>query len=89
MPVIVDLYLDRPAILGPLADDAAAIIVNFGCAEEPLLDVLFGAAAPQGRLPFELPRSMAAVRASRPDLPSDTADPLYPHGSGLSYERQD
>jgi beta-glucosidase len=85
-PVIVDVYLDRPAILGPLADDAAAIIVNYGCADGALLDVLFGAAAPEGRLPFELPRSMAAVEASRSDLPSDTADPLYPYGFGLSYE---
>jgi beta-glucosidase len=87
VPVILDLYLDRPAILGPLADDAAAIIVNYGCAEDILLDVLFGAAAPHGRLPFELPRSMAAVEASRPDLPSDTADPVYPYGFGLSYEQ--
>ena len=87
-PVILDVYLDRPAILGPLADDAAAIIANYGCAEDSLLDVIFGVAAPQGRLPFELPRSMAAVEASLPDLPADTADPLYPYGFGLSYERQ-
>jgi beta-glucosidase len=85
-PVILDVYLDRPAILGTLADDAAAIIVNYGCAQDCLLDVLFGAAAPGGRLPFELPRSMAAVEASRPDLPADTADPVYAHGSGLGYE---
>ena len=26
---------------------------------------------------------MAAVEASRPDVPSDTADPLYPYGAGL------
>jgi beta-glucosidase len=84
-PVILDVYLDRPAILGSLADDAAAVIVNYGCAEDCLLDVLFGAAAPQGRLPFELPRSMAAVEASRPDLPSDTVNPLYQYGFGLSY----
>jgi beta-glucosidase len=84
-PVILDVYLDRPAILGTLADDAAAIIVNYGCAQDCLLDVLFGAAAPGGRLPFELPRSMAAVEASRPDLPADTADPVYPYGFGLGY----
>jgi beta-glucosidase len=87
-PVILDVYLDRPAILGTLADDAAAIIANYGCAEDSLLDVFFGVAAPQGRLPFELPRSMAAVEVSLPDLPADTADPLYPYGFGLSYERQ-
>jgi len=86
-PVILDVYLDRPAILGSLADDATAIVVNYGCAEHTLLDVLFGAAAPQGRLPFELPRSMAAVEASQPDLPCDTADPVYPYGFGLSYEQ--
>jgi beta-glucosidase len=87
-PVILDLYLDRPAILGPLAEDAAAIVVNYGCAGDVLLDVLFGAAAPEGRLPFELPRSMAAVEASLPDLPADTADPVFPYGFGLSYEQQ-
>jgi beta-glucosidase len=85
-PVILDVYLDRPAILGTLADDAAAIVVNYGCAEDCLLDVLFGGAAPHGRLPFELPRSMAAIEASLPDLPADTADPVYPHGFGLRYE---
>ena len=89
VPVVLDLYLDRPAILGTLAGDATAILVNYGCGEEALLDVLFGIATPQGRLPFELPRSMAAVEASRPDLPSDTADPLFPYRFGLSYQPQD
>jgi len=85
LPVVVDLYLDRPAVLGSLDEDAAAILVNYGCSPNALLDVLFGAGAPQGRLPFELPRSMAAVESSRPDLPSDTTDPLYPYRSGLSF----
>jgi beta-glucosidase len=88
VPVVVDLYLDRPAILGSLVDAAAAIVVNYGCAEPALLDVIFGAAEPQGRLPFELPRSMAAVQASRPDLPSDTEDPLFPYRFGLSYRSE-
>jgi beta-glucosidase len=73
----------------PARGRLAAIIVNYGCAEDCLLDVLFGAAAPQGRLPFELPSSMAAVEASLPDLPSDTAQPLYPYGFGLSYADPD
>lgn len=85
IPVILDVYLDRPAILGTLAGDAAAIVVNYGCAADCLLDVLFGTAEPHGRLPFELPSSMAAVEASRPDLPSDTGAPLYAYGAGLSY----
>jgi beta-glucosidase len=87
VPIVVDLYLDRPAILSTVAEDAAAIVVNYGCADDTLLDVLFGAAKPQGKLPFELPRSTAAVEASRPDLSSDTADPLYRYGFGLSYQQ--
>jgi len=31
------------------------------------------------------PRSMDAVRASRPDVPSDTPDPVCPAGHGLSW----
>ncbi|MFF9911691.1 hypothetical protein [Streptomyces sp. NPDC013457] len=44
----------------------------------------FGRATAEGRLPFELPRSMAAVEAARPDVPNDTADPVFAHGHGLS-----
>ena len=36
-----------------------------------------------GRLPFEVPRSADAVRASRSDVANDTVDPLYPAGAGL------
>jgi beta-glucosidase len=84
VPVVVDLYLDRPAVLGTLAEDATAIVANYGYGQAALLDVLFGVATPQGRLPFELPRSMAAVERSSPDLP-DTEDPLFPYRFGLSY----
>jgi beta-glucosidase len=46
-------------------------------------DVLSGAVVPRGRLPFEVPRSADAVRASEPDVANDTVDPLYPAGAGL------
>ena len=39
-----------------------------------------------GRLPFELPSSMEAVRRQLPDVPYDSADPLFPFGHGLRYE---
>jgi beta-glucosidase len=81
VPTILDVYLDRPAILTPLVDQAAAVVVNFGAGDSPLLDALRGAA--RGRLPFDLPRSMAAVEASREDVPFDTADPLFRFGHGL------
>jgi beta-glucosidase len=47
--------------------------------------VVFGRAAPGGRLPFELPSSMAAVLRQRSDVPYDSGDPLFPFGHGLTY----
>jgi beta-glucosidase len=85
VPTIVDVFLDRPAILTPLVDDVAAIVANWGVSPRALLDVLTGAAAPQGSLPFDLPSSMAAVEQNRPDVPFDTADPLFRFGHGLRY----
>ncbi|MFF2275678.1 glycoside hydrolase family 3 protein [Agromyces sp. NPDC058126] len=86
VPTVVDVFLDRPAILAPIVDELAALTGNWGASDRALLDVLTGAAAPEGRLPFDLPRTMAAVEASRPDVPFDTVDPLFPHGYGLRYE---
>lgn len=84
VPTVVDVLADRPAILEPIVHCAAAVTLNWGSSAAALLDVVTGAAAPQGRLPFDLPRSMAAVEASRPDVPFDTADPLFRFGHGLS-----
>lgn len=83
VPTVIDVLLDRPAILEPIVDAAAAVTANWGANAAALLDVLTGAAPARGRLPFDLPRSMAAVEASRPDVPFDTADPLFRFGHGL------
>lgn len=84
VPTILDVYLDRPAILTPFADVAAAIVVDFGAADAPLLGALSTPGIARGRLPFDLPRSMAAVEASRSDVPFDTADALFRFGHGLT-----
>jgi beta-glucosidase len=85
VPTIVTVYLDRPAILTPLKETARALIANFGVSDAALIDVLTGRAKPEGKLPFELPSSMEAVAAQRPDMPHDSARPLYPFGLGRSY----
>lgn len=87
VPTVVDVFCDRPAVLTPFWDAVAALLVNFGASDDALLDVLTGRAEPKGALPFDLPRSMAAVEASRPDVPFDTADPLFRFGDGLRYTR--
>ncbi|MEU4066738.1 glycoside hydrolase family 3 N-terminal domain-containing protein [Streptomyces wedmorensis] len=84
VPTVVCVNLERPAVLPEIAERAAALIADYGASDDALLDVAFGRAAAEGRLPFELPRSMAAVEASRPDVPNDTADPVFPHGHGLT-----
>jgi beta-glucosidase len=85
VPTVIDVYLDRPAVLTPLAMAASALIASFGMADAAFLDVVFNRAAPKGALPFDLPRSMAAVVASRSDVPYDTEDPLFRFGHGLGY----
>ncbi len=84
VPTVVDVFLDRPAILGPIVEAAAAVTANWGANAEALLDVLTGGVPATGKLPFDVPASMAAVEASRPDVPFDTADPLFRFGHGLS-----
>lgn len=86
LPVTVDVQLDRPAILTPLKDRASVLLASFGASDAALLDVLTGALTPRGRLPFELPSSMAAVEMQRPGAPADSADPLYPLGYRLETD---
>ncbi|MFD7199273.1 glycoside hydrolase family 3 protein [Streptomyces sp. NPDC059893] len=83
VPTLVCINLERPAVIPEIAEKASALIADYGASDTALLDVAFGRAAGEGRLPFELPRSMAAVADSRPDVPDDTADPVFPHGHGL------
>ena len=83
VPTIVSAYLDRPAILTPIRDRAAALVADFGVSDEALLDVLTGKAPFTGKLPFELPSSEAAVEAQLPDVPADSNSPLYPTGFSL------
>ncbi|MCY4673991.1 MAG: glycoside hydrolase family 3 C-terminal domain-containing protein [Bacteroidetes bacterium] len=89
LPTIVDIYLDRPAVIPEIAESAAAVLGNFGASDEVILDAVFGRFDPSGRLPFELPSSMDAVRAQLEDVPHDSKDPIFPYGFGLSYSRTD
>jgi beta-glucosidase len=84
-PTVVVIYLDRPAVIPEISAAAKALLADYGASDAAVLDVLFGRARPEGRLPFELPSSMEAVRRQHPDVPHDSENPLYPFGFGLSY----
>lgn len=86
LPTVVGVYLDRGAILTPLLPHAASLIAEFGASDEAFARVIFGEAEPLGKLPIELPSSMAAVEASRPDVPSDSESPAFEFGFGLRYQ---
>lgn len=84
-PTIVVIHLDRPAVIPEIAAQSAALLGEFGANDEAVLDVIFGRFAPTGKLPFELPSSMEAVRRQHPDLPYDSEDPLFHFGAGLRF----
>ena len=77
--------LNRPAVLTELKGMSSALVGTFGVSDEAMLDVVFGEHNPVGKLPFELPSSMAEVEAQLEDVPDDTANPLFPYGWGLTY----
>jgi beta-glucosidase len=85
VPTVVDVFLDRPAILTEISEGAAALVASFGAADAAVLDLIFGRFEPSGKLPFELPSSMEAVLRQLPDVPYDSDAPLYPFGHGLTY----
>ena len=84
-PTVVALHLDNPLVVPEIASEARALLATFGVSDEALFDVLMGKHAPTGRLPFEMPSSMDAVRAQLEDVPHDSKDPLFPIGFGLTY----
>lgn len=85
VPTIVDIYLDRPAVIPEISAKAKGLLADFGASDAAVLDVIFGKYKPGGHLPVELPSSMEAVRNQKEDVPYDSKDPLYKFGFGLSY----
>jgi beta-glucosidase len=91
VPTIVDIYLDRPAAIPEIVESAKAVLANYGASTDAFLDVVLNVegAKPYGKLPFDLPRSMAAVAASKEDVPFDTEDPVFKFAHGLSYDEEE
>ncbi len=85
VPTIVVLYLDRPAVIPEINASAKALFAEYGASDVAVLDVIFGNANPEGKLPIELPSSMEAVRHQKEDVPYDSENPLYVFGYGLTY----
>ena len=87
VPLVLSVYLDRPAILTEVAPAARVLLANFGALDQALFDVASGAEGAAS--PFELPSSWQAVLAQSPDVAKDSTKPaLSLRGrSGLLMDR--
>jgi beta-glucosidase len=88
--VVISIYFRNPYVLDDASGvkQAGALIATFGVSDGAQLDIISGKARPQGRLPFALPSTAAAVREQHPDAPGyfDTKDgALFNFGYGLGY----
>lgn len=83
-PVFLSVFLERPALVGPLIEHAAMLIGDFGASDQVVVGGFRGEFPFSGILPFDIPSSMEAVEASREDVPFDTVAPLFRAGYGLS-----
>ncbi|MDK0522781.1 glycoside hydrolase family 3 N-terminal domain-containing protein [Streptomyces sp. ML-6] len=77
VPTVLDVHLDRPAVLTGLDTAAALLVGSFGADDDLVLDLALGRSVARGSLPFDLPSSMQAIENSREDVPFDTAEPLF------------
>jgi beta-glucosidase len=84
-PTITVMNLERPAVFPEINAQSSAVIGDFSSQDDIILDLIFGAFKPTGKLPFELPSSMEAVLKQKEDVPYDSNNPLYAFGFGLSY----
>jgi beta-glucosidase len=78
LPTIAVLQMSRPAVITDIIDQLDGVYVELGVADDLLLSTILEGLDTEGRLPFELPVSMAAVKNQRSDLPCDSENPLFP-----------
>jgi beta-glucosidase len=84
IPVVVILLSGRPMILGPVLDQADALIAAWlpGSEGQGIADVIFGDHKPTGKLSYSWPRSVTPLPKHEGDA---GYDPLFKLGHGLSY----
>lgn len=95
-PVIAVLVTNRPRVLGPVADQFAAVLwAGHPGPKGPqaLAEILAGEVNPSGRLPFSYPRATNALltydhkhsESFDGDNGTRGYDPLFPFGAGIGY----
>lgn len=84
-PTVTILTITRPPVVPEINAASKAVIADFECQDEIILQLIMGQFNPTGKLPIEIPSSADAVKHQMEDVPYDSKDPLYPFGHGLSF----
>ncbi len=84
-PTITVLTIQRPTVIPEINAASKAVIADFECQDEIILEMIFGKFNPSGKLPIEIPSSVQAVENQLEDVPYDSKDPLYRFGHGLTF----
>lgn len=87
-PTITIMNLERPAVIPEINASSKALIADFDCSDEIIMELIFGGFEPTGKMPFELPSSVQAVEQQKEDVPYDSKNPLYTYGFGLRYANE-
>ncbi|MCR5297002.1 MAG: beta-glucosidase [Clostridiales bacterium] len=66
-PVIACMYMHNPTVPAEWEGLADGILVHFGCSVPVLLDIIAGKREAGGKLPYNLPKDMAAVEKHNED----------------------
>ena len=85
-PTVSIFTLHRPAVFPEINAASKGLIIDFDCQDEIIAELIFGKFSPSGKLPIEIPSSVEAVENQLEDVPHDSYKPLYPFGTGLTYE---
>ena len=84
-PTITVLTITRPPVVPEIDAASKAMIADFECEEDIILELVYGQFSPTGKLPIEIPSTVEAVNKQLEDVPYDSDKPLYKFGHGLSF----
>lgn len=83
-PVIVCLQASKPTVMTDVEEFADAILVSFGTANQPFIDLIAGQAEPSALLPCQFPADMKTVEQQSEDAPHDMTP--YTDADGGVYD---
>lgn len=85
--VVSVVLMNRAYVLTPVVEMSDSVLLAYRpgvtCGADAVVAALYGETPITGRLPFQIPATMAQVLAQREDLPKDIIDPLYEYGFGI------